>query len=39
MVSALSNQVNGVDEGQRKKTRGAKPKYKFQTAEEAIAYR
>ena len=39
MGGALSNQVNGMDEGQRKKTRGAKPKYKFQTAEEAVAYR
>lgn len=36
---ALSGQVNGLDEDQRKKMRGAKPKYKFLTAEEAVAHR
>jgi hypothetical protein len=38
-MSTPSGQVNGLPEEQRKKMRGAKPKYKFLTAEEAVAHR
>ncbi len=38
-TAAMAGHVNGVDSEKRKRTRGAKPKYQFLTAEEAIAHR
>ncbi|EIE21872.1 hypothetical protein COCSUDRAFT_33567 [Coccomyxa subellipsoidea C-169] len=35
----MAGHINGVDSEKRKRTRGAKPKYQFLTAEEAIAHR
>ena len=37
--AAMAGHINGVDSEKRKRTRGAKPKYHFVTAEEAIAHR
>ncbi|BDA47088.1 hypothetical protein COCOBI_09-5430 [Coccomyxa sp. Obi] len=38
-AAAMAGHINGVDSEKRKRTRGAKPKYHFVTAEEAIAHR
>lgn len=38
-AAAIAGHINGVDSEKRKRTRGAKPKYHFVTAEEAIAHR